>query len=82
MLKRTRTALWFWMHKGAYSEWRPKQTEWMKARGTVWAWFGGSNPTWRPVCDFCGGNCGQCGLTGDVGNVPFNFQRIVNNSGA
>lgn len=32
------------------------------------------------VCDFCGGNCGQCGLTHIVGNVPFDFQRMVVNS--
>ena len=28
------------------------------------------------VCSFCGGNCGQCGMTDFVGNVPYSFDRI------
>lgn len=32
----------------------------------------------RPVCDFCGGNCGQCGMTGIIGNVPASMQTMVN----
>lgn len=23
---------------------------------------------WAAVCDYCGANCGQCGITGMVGN--------------
>lgn len=29
------------------------------------------------VCEFCGGNCGQCGMTDFVGNAPFSFDRIA-----
>lgn len=31
----------------------------------------------EPVCSFCGGNCGQCGDTDILGNVPFSFDKIV-----
>lgn len=31
----------------------------------------------RVVCATCGGNCGQCGVTDTIGNVPFNFDTIV-----
>lgn len=31
------------------------------------------------VCRFCGGNCGQCGHTGTLGNVPASMQVMVNN---
>lgn len=31
---------------------------------------------YRAVCDFCGGNCGQCGTSIGQG-VPFNFDHII-----
>lgn len=31
----------------------------------------------RVVCATCGGNCGQCGVTDTIGNVPFDFDTIV-----
>lgn len=31
------------------------------------------------VCSTCGGNCGQCGNTGTLGNVPFDFALLVSN---
>jgi hypothetical protein len=42
--------------------------------GLKWVW---SDPAWIEVCDFCGGNCGQCGITGRVGNVPFNIEQMA-----
>lgn len=30
------------------------------------------------VCATCGGNCGQCGNTGVLGNVPADMQALVN----
>jgi hypothetical protein len=35
----------------------------------------------KPVCSFCGGNCGQCGHTDIIGNVPFDFDQIVSTFG-
>lgn len=57
---------------------RPEVTQEMKNRGTTWRKL---EDAWVEVCDFCGGNCGQCGLTGRLGNIPASFERIVNNSG-
>ena len=34
---------------------------------------------WREVCDFCHGNCGQCGLTDRIGNIPASMDAIVKN---
>jgi hypothetical protein len=31
------------------------------------------------VCSTCGGNCGQCGYTDTLGNIPFDFQFMINN---
>ena len=31
----------------------------------------------RVVCATCGGNCGQCGVTDTIGNVPFSFSTLV-----
>lgn len=57
----------------------PPITHEMKMRGTAWARTvdGG----WREVCNFCGGNCGQCGMTERLGNPGFSFDRIIDNSG-
>lgn len=52
----------------------PAVTDDMKSRGLTWAFIDGN---WAQVCDFCGGNCGQCGLTGRIGNVAPNMQRMV-----
>lgn len=54
---------------------KPYQTEQMKAKGVDWAAVAG---TWYMVCIMCGGNCGQCGLTGYVDNVPADMQNIIN----
>jgi hypothetical protein len=56
----------------------PEITPKMKMNGLVWARIPGR---WIPVCDFCGGNCGQCGNTEIVGNVGFSMQRIAEKSG-
>lgn len=49
---------------------KPKVTQQMFLRGTTWrkgkTREGGE--TWIEVCDFCGANCGQCGLTERLGN--------------
>lgn len=44
--------------------------------GVKYVWLSGE---WRPVCDFCGGNCGQCGITSRVGNVPASMSEMVKN---
>jgi len=31
----------------------------------------------RVVCSTCGGNCGQCGVTDTIGNVPFCFDTLI-----
>jgi hypothetical protein len=53
----------------------PEVTDDMRRSGITWAKT--STGDFIEVCDFCGGNCGQCGITGRVGNIPFNFERIV-----
>ncbi len=69
--------------KGQYTPWRPKRTEEMRRREVVWALatYQDGSKSWIWVCDFCGGNCGQCGMTSIVGNVGFSMQRIVTSSG-
>lgn len=57
----------------------PEITPEMKHLGLMWAYS--TDGHWIEVCDFCGGNCGQCGLTSRIGNVPFNFNRIVDHHG-
>lgn len=32
---------------------------------------------WRPVCSTCKGNCGQCGLTRIIGNVPASMDALA-----
>jgi hypothetical protein len=56
----------------------PELTPRMKAHGLVWARIPGK---FIPVCDFCGGNCGQCGITSIVGNVGFSMKRMAEKSG-
>lgn len=53
---------------------KPALTEEMRKAGLMWAKVGGE---WREVCNFCGGNCGQCGITGRIGNVPFSLERMI-----
>lgn len=48
-----------------------------KAAGLMWVLS--TDREWMEVCDFCHGNCGQCGITGRVGNVPASLQAIVDN---
>jgi hypothetical protein len=57
----------------------PPLTIEMKQRGTVWGRTvdGG----WREVCDTCGGNCGQCGMTERLGNMPVDLMRLVRKTG-
>jgi hypothetical protein len=55
----------------------PLITDEMKDCGLVWRRF--ENGSLHAVCDFCGGNCGQCGLTARIGNVPFDFDRMIHN---
>lgn len=58
---------------------RPSRTERMKQSGLIWT--KNVEGKWIMVCDFCGGNCGQCGLTSIVGNVGFSMERMWNNIG-
>lgn len=55
---------------------KPYRTTLMKLKGVDWVSISGS---WYMVCEFCHGNCGQCGLTGYVDDVPFNMQAMVDN---
>lgn len=57
----------------------PVRTHEMRSRGTIWAKT--ATGGWREVCDFCGGNCGQCGMTERLGNPGFSFDRIIDKSG-
>lgn len=54
---------------------RPDITPEMVAKDLTWV------PTtegrWVMVCKVCMGNCGQCGNTSIVGNVPFNMDAIA-----
>jgi hypothetical protein len=57
----------------------PPITHEMKMRGTSWARTVGGG--WREVCDTCGGNCGQCGMTERLGNPGFSLDRIIAKTG-
>jgi hypothetical protein len=57
----------------------PPVTHEMKMRGTSWARTVAG--TWREVCDTCGGNCGQCGMTERLGNPGFSLDRILDKTG-
>ena len=35
---------------------------------------------WRIVCDTCGGNCGQCGLTDKLGNIQTDLGTLIQNT--
>lgn len=65
---------WMLQRTGAYSVWRPKDD---KLKGLMWVWS--DEEGWYEVCDFCHGNCGQCGITGRVGNRPYSLDAIVKN---
>lgn len=56
----------------------PPRTIEMVQRGTVWA---KAADGWREVCDTCGGNCGQCGMTERLGNPGFSLDRIIKKTG-
>lgn len=59
---------------GEYND-PPERSPRMVALGLVWK--RDHTGEWYKVCDLCDGNCGQCGITGDVGNRPFNFEKMV-----
>lgn len=42
--------------------------------GYMWRRLG---EVWRMVCDTCGGNCGQCGITGKIGNAPVDLEHMI-----
>ena len=49
-------------------------------RGYRWIWHDGR---WHEVCDFCGGNCGQCGNTSRLGcGIPASMEVMARNLGA
>lgn len=54
----------------------PPVTADMKARGLAWRKIDGE---FCLVCGFCGGNCGQCGLTHRIGNIPADMQTMIDN---
>lgn len=56
---------------------KPYQTTLMKDKGVDWKNYSGG---WYMVCSFCGGNCGQCGLTGYVDNVPAEMNIMADNT--
>jgi hypothetical protein len=51
----------------------PERTDQMRGDGFVWQQIG---ETWYPVCDTCGGNCGQCGTSLGMG-IPASLGTIV-----
>lgn len=68
--------------KEYYSKWHPPISTEMQRLGLTWAYITdpngpASNGRWIEVCDFCGGNCGQCGMTGRIGNIPFDMERMI-----
>jgi hypothetical protein len=50
----------------------------MRASGVTWRFISGK---WYMVCEFCGGNCGQCGLTGYVDQIPASMVQMAKNIG-
>jgi hypothetical protein len=56
----------------------PKVTDEMRASGLKWHRL--PDGRWAEVCDFCGGNCGQCGLTSRIGcEVPASMSEMAKN---
>lgn len=53
---------------------QPELTQEMQRAGLEWREVNGD---WREVCDYCKGNCGQCGITQRVGNVHTTLDAIV-----
>lgn len=57
----------------------PLVTEEMRLQGITWA---KADDGWREVCDTCGGNCGQCGMTSRLGTgVAPSLDRIIKSGG-
>ena len=52
----------------------PQVTDEMRRLGLVWKQV---DDEFIQVCYTCGGNCGQCGITGRIGNVPPSLDRII-----
>ena len=48
------------------------------ADGFVWRKV---EKVWRQVCDTCGGNCGQCGITGRIGNIAPSMDYLIVSTG-
>lgn len=55
---------------------RPPQLQ--PPQGYMWRRI---NDVWRMVCDTCGGNCGQCGITGRIGNVQLDMDHLIKATG-
>lgn len=56
---------------------QPAITLEMQLKGLEWKLHEGQ---WRPVCGTCKGNCGQCGLTGIIGNdVQASMEALAKN---
>ncbi len=81
MFKRLYNQLWLWFKNGAKFKWHPVVTLEMKQAGLTWALvtYEDGSKEWGEVCDFCHGNCGQCGITGRVGNIAADLGAIVKN---
>jgi hypothetical protein len=68
--------LFKWLLDRWKSEPWPALTDDMIDRGLCWRKIDGE---FYEVCEFCGGNCGQCGLTARIGNIPASMQAMVDN---
>jgi len=55
----------------------PQVSAAMKAKGLIW--IQDHTGEWYKACAFCGGNCGQCGVTGEVGNHPADMSIMARN---
>jgi len=52
----------------------PAVTDDMRRKGLKWAQI---DDCWHIVCATCGGNCGQCGNTGRVADVPADMNHLI-----
>lgn len=78
-MRKTFQEAWLWLNIGATCRWEPPVDLIMSQKGLIWRLveYSDGSRQWRKVCDFCGGNCGQCGLTDTIGNIPFSLDRMV-----
>lgn len=70
--------MWPFKRKATHAIVFPPLTRWMRDQELKWAHVKDTDD-FIMVCDFCGGNCGQCGLTSIVGNVPADMQHMIDN---